>query len=87
MNIITSILSLLWILLVGTPQPKNSLHKKPTKEDAYRNLECWIYRNFNYLICIAFIFLLLLCGLAMFWLAGVSAVESGTYYNKLGGVI
>ena len=43
MNFITSILSLLWILIVGTPQPKHSLYKQPTRDDS---VESGTMRNF-----------------------------------------
>lgn len=87
MSFITSILSQLMILLVGTPQPKYSLHKQPTKEDFTRNLNCWIQRNF-YIICIlAILFLLLAFVFVCFAIVGVSAVESGTVYNHMEAII
>lgn len=84
---IISILSLLWVLLAGTPQPKYDLRKPTTKEDHLRTLKCWAQRNF-YLIALAAILILLIAFvLFMFWICGVSAVESGNYYNHMGGVI
>ena len=85
---IISILSLLWILLVGTPSnAKHSLYKQPTREDFSRNLNCWIQRNFYIIALAAILTLLVSFVLFMFWCVGVSAVESGNYYNHMGGVI
>ena len=84
---IVSILSLLWILLVGTPQPKHSLYKQPTREDFSRNLNCWIQRNFYIIALAAILTLLVSFVIFMFWLCGVSAVESGNYYNHFQEVI
>ena len=85
---ITSILSLLWILLVGTPtSEKPRLEKQPTKEDFKRNLNYWIARNFNFIALAAVLILVILIGLVCYAVVGVSAVESGNYYNHLGGVI
>lgn len=84
---INSFLSLLYLVFVGTPQPKHSLHKKPTKEDFSRNLNCWIQRNF-YIICLAFLLILFITFVIFcFWICGVSATESGNVYNHIGDVI
>lgn len=84
---IISILSLLWILLVGTPQPKHSLHKQPIKKDFRKEADYWILKNWNFIALAAVLILIISFILFMFWAYGVSAVESGTYYNHLGGVI
>ena len=84
---IISILSLLWILIVGTPQPKHSLYKQPTREDFSRDLNYWIQRNFYIIALAAILILLILFVIVCFWWVGVSTLESGNYYNHLGGVI
>ena len=84
---IVSILSLLWILLVGTPQPKHSLYKQPTRDDFKKEVNYWIARNWNFIALAAILILLISFVLFMFWICGVSAVESGNYYNHFGGVI
>lgn len=79
--------TLLSNLISETPTAKHSLHKKPTKEDVHRNINCWIQRNF-YIICLAAIVsLLLIFVVVCYVLVGVSATESGTYYNHIRGVI
>ena len=88
MNFITSILSLLWILIVGTPQPKHSLYKQPTRDDFRKEVDYWIAKNWNFIALAAILILLISFVLFMFWLCGVSAVESGTMRNFInGGVI
>lgn len=73
--------------LIGTPTAKHSLHKKPTKEDVQRSINCWIERNF-YIICLAaIVFLLISFVIVCYAIVGVSATESGTYYNHIRGVI
>lgn len=84
---IASILSLLYVLLVGTPQPKYDLRRQPTKDDFKRNLNYWIARNFNFIALATVTSLLVVFVLMCFWLVGVSATDSGTVYNHLGGVI
>ena len=86
---IISILSLLWVLLVGTPNNnKVRLDKKPTKQNYTLRINCWIQRNF-YIICVlAIVFLLIVFVFVCFALVGVSAVESGAMRNFInGGVI
>ena len=83
MNIITT----LYNLTTETPTAKHTLHKKPTREDLQKGINCWIQRNF-YIICLAaIIFLLITFVIVCYMLVGVSATESGTYYNGLKGVI
>ena len=84
---ITSLLSLLYVLLVGTPQPKHSLHKQPTKSDFYRNLNFWIQRNFYIIALVSIIVLLIGFVVVCFAICGVSAVESGIQYNHFQEVI
>jgi hypothetical protein len=85
MKAITSLLSL---LLGANTLPKNSLHKKPTKEDHFRNLNCWVYRNF-YSIALVFLVLVFVTFIFVcFTVCGVSATESGMMRNFInGGVI
>lgn len=84
MNFITAILS----LLLGTnTRATNSLHKKPTTEDLTKRINCWIYRNF-YIIALAFLVLVFVTFIFVcFAVIGISATDSGAYYNHLGGVI
>jgi predicted RND superfamily exporter protein len=85
MKFITSLINFLLVLLIGIPTPKNSLHKKPTKDDFYRAFNCWIQRNF-YIIALASIIFLLICFVIFcFWIVGVSAVESGGMRNFING--
>lgn len=84
---ITSILSLLWVLLAGTPNIKNDLRKQPTKEETKMNLSRLFYMNIDYIALAAILILLVFFVVFCFWIVGVSAVESGNYYNHLGGVI
>ena len=87
-KIFYSFLSLLWVLLVGTPnQPKHDLRKQPKKEDINRKINLWIERNFGLIALATIVFLLILFVLMCFWLVGVSAVESGIQYNHFEEVI
>lgn len=63
------------------------LHKKPTKEDYQRDLNLWVTRNFGLVALATIIFLLIFFIIICYMIIGVSAVESGTYYNHLQGVI
>ena len=90
---IISTLSLLWILLAGTPTPNKStiLNKKMSKTEKRIyfkvRVQLWMERNFVF-IALAVIIILLIIFVAMcFWLVGVSAVESGTVYNHFQEVI
>ena len=85
---IISTLSLLWILLAGTPtNAKHSLYKQPTREDFSRNLNYWIQRNFYIIALAAILILLILFVIVCFWGVGVSTLESGNYYNHIQEVI
>lgn len=90
-NRIISTLSILWILLAGMPTQPKTLYKQPTREDLRNELKeevyNWLSRNFILFAYIAVIFLLISFVLFIFWLCGVSATESGIYYNHFGGVI
>ena len=87
MKFITSLINFLIILLVGTPTPKNSLHKKLTKEDVKKECNLWIARNYNFIALAATIFLLIFFVVFCFWIVGVSAVESGGMRNFINGGI
>ena len=84
---ITSFLSILWVLLAGTPQPKHSLYKQPTRDDFRKEVDYWIAKNWNFIALAAILILLISFVFFMFWCVGVSAVDSGNYYNHMGGVI
>jgi len=86
---ISSILSLLLTLLIGNSQDSKStiLNKKPTHEDNVKSINQWIERNF-YIICLAFLVILMIVFIFVcFAICGISATDSGQYYNQLGGVI
>ena len=80
---ITSFLSLLWVLLAGTPAPVNDLRKKPTRETSNMQFYAWINKNFYIIALAALILFVIIC----FMIVGGSATESGTLYNQLGGTI
>ena len=82
-HFITSILSILSVLLVGTPPAKNSLHRQPTREDRRKAINCWIQMNFGIIALAVIVFLLIIFVFVCFLLVGVSATESGTYYYHL----
>lgn len=82
-HFITSILSLLSVLLVGTSTSKNSLYRKPTREDKRKALNSWVQMNFGIIALAAVVFLLISFVFVCFLLVGVSATESGTYYYHL----
>ena len=90
---IISTLSLLWILLVGTPTPDKStiLNKKMSKQEKRTYMKVrfnlWIERNFGFIALAAILILLLLFVVMCFWFVGVSAVESGKMYNHFEEVI
>lgn len=86
---IISILSLLWILLAGTSHTgRQSLYKQPTRDDFRKEVDYWIAKNWNFIALAAILILLISFVLFMFWLCGVSAVESGNMRNFInGGVI
>lgn len=90
---ITSLLSLLQILLVGTSVPEKStvLNKKLTNQEKRKQsrerMNLWIQLNFNFIALAAILIIVISFLLFFVWFAGVSTVESGTFYNHLGGVI
>ena len=87
-KIITSFLSLLYFLLVGTPTAKNSLHKKPTHADYRKSVNCWVQMNFGIIALAAILILLIIFIVSCFMIVGVSATESGMLRNFInGGVI
>ncbi len=63
------------------------LHKKPTREDYMRDINCWIQRNFYILCAIAIMILLVVFVVACFTIVGASATESGVQYNHFQDVI
>ena len=87
MNLIHSLILSLWILLVGIPTPKNSLHKKPTKKDLLEGINCWVERNFYIIALAAIVFLLIVFVITCFLVVGFSATESGLLYNHFQEVI
>ena len=90
---IISTLSLLWVLLAGTPTPEKSkvLNKKMTSKEKrvyYKvKLTLWMERNFVFIALVIMLVLLFAFCIFMFWLCGVSAVESGTVYNHMNDII
>lgn len=81
---ITSILSLLYVLLVGTPTPKYDLRKKQSKGVM---IETWLLNHANIILPLCFIVLMFLFVALAFALVGVSATDSGLQYNHLGDMI
>lgn len=86
-NRIISALSLLWVLLVGTPTPNKStiLNKKMSKQERriyYKvKFNLFIERNFGIIALAAIIILLIIFVAMCYWLVGVSALESGSMRN------
>ena len=81
---ITTILS----LLLGTnTSAKHSLYREPTTDDFRKEFNYWYVRNFNFIalavLALVFVTFIFVC----FAVCGVSATESGNYYNHIGGVI
>ena len=87
---IQKILTSLLILITGIFGTSNNpvrLQKKPTMKDRKENFNCWIQRNFGIIALIIMVLALISFVLMCYAFVGVSAVESGNYYNHLGGVI
>jgi len=83
--LVTTILSL---LLGPNTAAKNSLYKKPTKEDYRRSLNCWIYRNFYIIALVILVAVFVTFIISCFYICGLSATESGMMRNFVnGGVI
>lgn len=74
-------------MLVGTPQPKNSLHRQPCKDDFKTEITNWTLMNLDYIALAVMIFLLIFFVLFCFWSVGVSATDSGLQYNHFEEVI
>ena len=93
-NRIISLLSLLYVLLVGTPTTPNKstiLNKKMTNQEKriYMKvkIELWITRNFGFIALAVILILLIIFVCMCFWIVGASSLESGNVYNHLGDVI
>lgn len=87
---IQKILTSLLILITGIFGTSNNpvrLQKKPTMKDRKEKFNCWIERNFGIIALIIMLFALISFVIVCYLVVGVSAVESGNYYNHLGGVI
>lgn len=90
---ITSLLSLLQILLVGTSVPKKStiLNKKLTNQEKRKQskerMNQWIQLNFNFIALAAILIVIVSFLLFLVWSAGVSTVESGAVYNHMNSII
>ena len=85
-KILTSILILITGIF-GTSNNPVRLQKKPTMKDRKEKFNCWIQRNFGIIALIIMLFALISFVIVCYLVVGVSAVESGNYYNHLGGVI
>lgn len=85
-KILTSILILITGIF-GTSNNPVRLQKKPTMKDRKEKFNCWIERNFGIIALIIMLFALIRFVIVCYLVVGVSAVESGNYYNHLGGVI
>ena len=86
-KILTSILIFLITGIFGTSNNPVRLQKKPTMKDRKEKFNCWIERNFGIIALIIMLFALISFVIVCYLVVGVSAVESGNYYNHLGGVI
>lgn len=91
---IISLLSLLWILLVGTPakdEKSTILNKKMSNKEKRMytkvRFSLWIERNFNFIALAAVLILVMSIIVFMFWAYGVSTVESGTVYYHMKDII
>lgn len=67
--------------------PKYDLHKKPCKEDYINELRVWLTLNFSFIALAAIIGLIVFVVWFCFFITGISAVESGMWYNNLDKVI
>nr|WP_295000214.1 hypothetical protein [uncultured Methanobrevibacter sp.] len=67
--------------------PKYDLHKKPCKEDYINELRVWLTLNFSFIALAAIIGLIVFVVWFCFFVTGISAVESGMWYNNLDKVI
>ena len=63
------------------------LQKQASKEDICKELYDLIARNFDFIALVVVLICIIVFIYACFSLTGVSAVESGNYYNHLTGVI
>lgn len=72
-------------LVFGTPTAKNSLHKKPTREDHSKHFKCWIQMNSDIIALAAILILLIIFIVVCFKIVGVSATESGMLRNFING--
>lgn len=82
-KILTSTLILITGIF-GTSNNPVRLQKKPTMKEKFN---CWIQRNFGIIALIIMLLALISFVLMCYAFVGVSAVESGNYYNHMGGVI
>ena len=79
-----SLTALYYLLTETSLTPKHDLRKK--KSFAEKAEE--VLRKYFYLFCaVAILFCIFMFVIVCFWICGVSAVESGTYYNQFQGVI
>ena len=84
---IISTLSLLYMLLVGTPtNPKSTILNRKISNQEKRirmkvQINLWIERNFGFIALAAILILLITFVVMCFWIVGVSTVESGTMRN------
>jgi uncharacterized membrane protein len=83
-----SILRLLQVLILGNRNvPKHDLRKRNTSDDAMKELNEFLQKNF-YIICVlAILFLLIVFVICCYMVVGVSAVDSGITYNHIGDMI
>ena len=66
-------------------KPVYDLRKKPTKEDYFRDFNCWCQRNFYIIAVISIVLSLLVFVFVCYNVVGVCAVESGGMRNFLAG--
>ncbi|WP_458454146.1 hypothetical protein [Methanobrevibacter sp.] len=77
------------LLLLGFTgnRPKYDLRRQPTKEDTINQLRVWVTMNFSFIALAAVLFLIIFFVWFCFSITGISAVESGSWYNNLDKVI
>ena len=88
MNPIFQFIQMLILLIVGTKtvQPVNDLHKKPTKEDHLKTINCFILRYWG--ICAGLFLLAIFIVFVIFCYSYAgTGIESGHYYYHLKEVI
>ena len=67
-------------------EPTPARLEKQTSQTLLEKIELWMNTHMSICIALAIVSFLLIFCLLCFAVCGVSSLESGTYYNHLGGV-